>query len=60
MRTVCWDNFREDTAMAEDHGRTSRETTEQATEMAEITIFWGAVIAVFVIVIGMIKGIFGY
>ncbi len=45
--------------MAKDYVKTSRESMEQATETAEITIFWGAVIAVVVIVIGMIKGVFG-
>ncbi len=45
--------------MAEDYGKTSRESLEQAAEISEIAIFWGAVIAIVVIVIGMIKGIFG-
>ena len=59
MRTLCGYYFREDTAMAEDYGKTSRESLERATEITEIAIFWGAVIAIVVLVIAMIKGMLG-
>jgi hypothetical protein len=45
--------------MAEDYGKASRESLEQATEKSEIAIFCGAIIAIVVIVIGIIKGVFG-
>ena len=59
MRTLCWCYFREDIAMAEDIEKESRTSPEQATEITEIAIFWCVVIGIVVIIIGMVKGVFG-
>jgi hypothetical protein len=46
-----------DATMAEDYGKSSREALARANEISEKAIFWGLVIAVFVVVIAMIKGV---
>ena len=59
MRTFCWHCFREDLEMVEEEFRkASRTSPERATEITEIAIFWGVVIALALIVIGIIKGVF--
>lgn len=45
--------------MAEDYGKISREALARANEISEIAILWGLVVATVVIVIGIIKGMFG-
>jgi hypothetical protein len=45
--------------MAKNHGKISRESVARATEISEIAIVWGAIIAVIVVMIGMIKSMFG-
>jgi hypothetical protein len=45
--------------MAEDYGKISREALARANEISEIAIFWGVIIAIVVVVIAMIKGMFG-
>ena len=49
----------QDTAMAEDIEKGSRASAERATEITEIVIFWCVVIGIAVIVIGLMKGVFG-
>jgi len=48
-----------DAAMAKNHGKISRESMARAAEISEIAIVWGAIIAVIVVIIGMIKSMFG-
>ena len=48
-----------DAAMADDHGKISRETLARANEISEVAIFWGLVLTVVVVVIAMIKGMIG-
>ena len=45
--------------MAEDYGKISREALARVNAISEISIFWGLVIAIVVVVIAMIKGMFG-
>jgi len=45
--------------MAKNHGKISRESVARAAEISEIAIVWGAIIAVIVVIIGMIKSMFG-
>lgn len=45
--------------MAEDNGELSRDALAYANEISEIAIFWGLIIAIVVVVIGMMKGLFG-
>jgi hypothetical protein len=45
--------------MAEDNGKLSRDALKHANAISEIAIFWGLIIAIVVVVIGMMKGLFG-
>ena len=45
--------------MNEDYRKISRETLDRANEISEVSIFWGLVLTVIVVVIAMLKGLFG-
>ena len=45
--------------MNEDYRKISRETLDRANEITEVAIFWGLVLAVVVVVVAMLKGLFG-
>jgi hypothetical protein len=45
--------------MVQDYGKISREALARANEISEIAIFWGLIIATVVVVIAMMKGLFG-
>ena len=45
-----------DAAMSDDYGKILREAVARVTETSEVAIFWGLVIAIIVVVIGIIKG----
>jgi hypothetical protein len=45
-----------DAIMNRDYGRNSREATAPANAISEISIFWGMIITVLVVVAGMLKG----
>jgi hypothetical protein len=45
--------------MAEDHEKISREALARANEISETAIFWGLAIAIVVVAMAMIKGMFG-
>lgn len=47
-----------DAAMAEDSGKMSRKALDRADALSEIAILWGLVIAIIVVVIAMMKGVF--
>ena len=42
--------------MSDDYGKILREAVARVTETSEVAIFWGLVIAIIVVVIGIIKG----
>jgi hypothetical protein len=42
-----------------DYGRISREAVARANAISEISIFWGMIITVLIVVAGMIKGMVG-
>ena len=44
--------------MAEDSGKMSRKALDRADALSEIAILWGLVIAIIVVVIAMMKGVF--
>lgn len=48
-----------DAAMAGDYGKLSREALIRANQESETAIFWGLVITVILVVVAMIKGMFG-
>jgi hypothetical protein len=45
--------------MAGDHGKLSRKALVRANQVSETAIFWGLVITVILVVVAMIKGMFG-
>ena len=45
--------------MNEDYRKISRETLDRANEISEVAIFWGLVLTVIVVVIAVLKGLFG-
>lgn len=45
--------------MNEDYRKVSRETLDRANEISEVAIFWGLVLTVIVVVIAVLKGLFG-
>ena len=45
--------------MNEDYRKISRETLDRANEISEVAIFWGLVLTVVVVVIAVLKGLFG-
>ena len=45
--------------MNEDHGKMPRSTLDRANEISEVAIFWGLILTVVVVVIAMLKGLFG-
>ena len=49
----------EDAMMNGDYGRISREAVARANAISEISIFWGMIITVLIVVAGMIKGMVG-
>jgi hypothetical protein len=57
--TLCWWYFRGGEAMAENYGKISREALPRVNAISEIAIFWGLVITVFLVVIALIKSLFG-
>ena len=48
-----------DAAMDEDFGKMSRKALARANALSEIAILWGLVIAIIVVAIAMMKGMFG-
>jgi hypothetical protein len=46
-------------AMSEDFRKISREKLDRANEISEVAIFWGLILTVVVIVIAVLKGLFG-
>ena len=45
--------------MNEDYRKVTRETLDRANEISEVAIFWGLVLTVIVVVIAVLKGLFG-
>ena len=45
--------------MNEDYDKISREAMARANAISEISIFWGMIITVLVVVAGMIRGMVG-
>jgi hypothetical protein len=48
-----------DAMMNRDYGQISHEAMAQANAISEISIFWGMIITVLVVVAGMLKGMVG-
>ena len=58
-RTFSGTPFVESAAMNEDYDKISREAMARANAISEISIFWGMIITVLVVVAGMIRGMVG-